>query len=160
MGAEPRYARFSLSFSPRQNKRPRSFATIHLHALSAAIPHSILILHALLDILPFPKRCVTYELKSGSVKCFDEKKSLGGGVVKQKKRAEVGEEQGGWEWEPVLFDDEEDEREGQAQGGVGKGKGKAEEVTDGTMWQEKGDVRVRIVVSRLGMSTPHMGTSS
>ena len=124
-----------------------SFATIHLHALSAAIPHSILILHSLLDILPFPQRCVSYELKSGSVKCFDEKKSLGGVVVKQKnKQVDSGEQ--GWEWEPVLFDD--DEEEDGDEGGKGKGKGK--EMTDGTTWQEKGDVRVRIVVSSIPSS--------
>ena len=124
-----------------------SFATIHLHALSAAIPHSILILHSLLDILPFPQRCVSYELKSGSVKCFDEKKSLGGVVVKQKnKQVEQGEQ--GWEWEPVLFDDEEEEDEGEG----GKGKGKGKETTDGTTWEGKGDVRVRIVVSSIPCS--------
>ena len=70
-------------------------------------------------------------------------------VVKQKnKQVEQGEQ--GWEWEPVLLDDEEEEEEGE--GGKGKGKGKGKEMTDGTTWQEKGDVRVRIVVSSIPSS--------
>ncbi|KAG7563150.1 hypothetical protein FFLO_01458 [Filobasidium floriforme] len=90
-------------------------AQITLHALSAAIPHALLVLHSLLDILPFPKKHVSHELKSSSVKCFDELKSTGG-----RKRKAGGDEgeivgdadgagTGGDEWEPVLFDEEEPE---------------------------------------------------
>ena len=68
-------------------------------------------------------------------------------VVKQKnKQVDSGEQ--GWEWEPVLFDDDEGEDEGQS----GKGKGKGKETTDGTTWEGKGDVRVRIVVSSIPSS--------
>lgn len=43
-----------------------------LYALSASIPHALLILHALLDILPYPKQYVRYELRTGSIDCVDE----------------------------------------------------------------------------------------
>ena len=75
-------------------------------------------LHALLDILPFPKKHVSHELKSSSVKCFDEKKSTGGKIVSSKTKLgegsknnmvpESGDEEAN-DWEPVLFDDEEPE---------------------------------------------------
>lgn len=92
-----------------------SHAQITLHALSAAIPHALLVLHSLLDILPFPKKHVSHELKSSSVKCFDELKSTGG--RKRKSGGDEGETAGdgdgagtgGDEWEPVLFDEEEPE---------------------------------------------------
>ena len=72
----------------------------------------------MLDILPFPKKHVSHELKSSSVKCFDEKKSIGGKIVSSKTKSgggikndmvpESGDEEAN-DWEPVLFDDEEPE---------------------------------------------------
>ena len=42
--------------------------------MSAAIPQALLLLHALLDVLPYPKgdRGMWYEIKTGSVECVDE----------------------------------------------------------------------------------------
>ncbi len=45
---------------------------ITLHALCASIPHSLLLLHALLDILPYPKQYVNYEIRTSTVECTDE----------------------------------------------------------------------------------------
>lgn len=47
---------------------------IRLHAISAAIPQALLLLHALMDILPYPKgeKGMWYELRTGSVECVDE----------------------------------------------------------------------------------------
>ncbi|EIW71619.1 hypothetical protein TREMEDRAFT_60541 [Tremella mesenterica DSM 1558] len=54
------------------------YTTLTLHALSAAIPHALLLLHALLDILPYPKGSggMWYEIKTGSVECVDEVSTL------------------------------------------------------------------------------------
>lgn len=45
-----------------------------LHALGAAIPHALLLLHALLDVLPFPSGPggMWYEIVTDSVECVDE----------------------------------------------------------------------------------------
>ncbi|BEI79685.1 hypothetical protein CcaverHIS002_0102140 [Cutaneotrichosporon cavernicola] len=47
---------------------------ITLYALGAAIPHALLLLHALLDVLPYPAgpNGVWYEMETGSVVCTDE----------------------------------------------------------------------------------------
>jgi hypothetical protein len=105
----------------------QGFGEVRLHALSAAIPHAILVLHSLVEILPFPKGCVGWELKSGSVKCFDEKK------------LEVGGKGGGNGWQPVLFDDDEDDDY--------RARGKAQEVRDGSKEEVIAGVRIRVVVS-------------
>jgi hypothetical protein len=50
------------------------YTRIGLHALSAAIPHALLLLHALLDILPYPKgdKGMWYEIRTGSTECVEE----------------------------------------------------------------------------------------
>ncbi|KAL7422387.1 hypothetical protein Q5752_003033 [Cryptotrichosporon argae] len=57
------------------------YTHITLHALSAAIPHALLLLHTLLDILPYPvgERGMWYEIRTGSVECVDEVGARGGG---------------------------------------------------------------------------------
>ena len=52
----------------------RSYTRLTLHALSAAIPQALLLLHALMDILPYPKgpRGLWYEIRTGTVECADE----------------------------------------------------------------------------------------
>lgn len=44
-----------------------------LYALSAAIPHALLLLHALLDVLPFPSGPggIWYEINTDTVECVD-----------------------------------------------------------------------------------------
>lgn len=45
-----------------------------LYALSAAIPHALLLLHALMDVLPFPAGPggMWYEIATDTVECIDE----------------------------------------------------------------------------------------
>lgn len=54
-----------------------------LHAIGAAIPQSLIILHALLDVLPYPRhpRGVWYELFTGSVACTDEEEPEASGAA-------------------------------------------------------------------------------
>ena len=65
------------------------YTMLRLHAMSAAIPQALLLLHALLDILPYPKgeKGMWYEIHTGSVECIDE--------VSRPKAATVPEAQGG-----------------------------------------------------------------
>jgi hypothetical protein len=49
-----------------------SLSHVVLHALCASIPHAMLLLHALLDILPYPKQYVTYEIRTSTTACTDE----------------------------------------------------------------------------------------
>lgn len=88
--------------------------SLTLHALSAAIPHATLLLFSLLEILPFPRDFVRYEIKTGTVVCLDEEVGNGGGM-KVKKLAmggagEEGHEEVGegeeMDWEPELFEEE------------------------------------------------------
>lgn len=53
------------------------YTHITLYALGAAIPHALLLLHALLDVLPYPsgRSGVWYEMETGSVVCTDEIKA-------------------------------------------------------------------------------------
>ncbi|WVW85366.1 hypothetical protein I302_107404 [Kwoniella bestiolae CBS 10118] len=50
------------------------YTSLRFHAIGAAIPQSLLLLHALLDLLPYPKgeKGMWYEIKTGSVECVDE----------------------------------------------------------------------------------------
>ncbi|RSH85610.1 hypothetical protein EHS25_003749 [Saitozyma podzolica] len=50
------------------------YTRLTLHALSAAIPQALMLLHALLDVLPYPRglRGMWYEIRTGSVECTDE----------------------------------------------------------------------------------------
>jgi hypothetical protein len=50
------------------------FTHLSLHAMGAAIPQALLLLHALMDLLPYPKgpRGLWYEIKTSSVHCVDE----------------------------------------------------------------------------------------
>lgn len=42
--------------------------------MTAAIPHALLLLHALVDILPYPKgpKGMWYEIRTGTTECIDE----------------------------------------------------------------------------------------
>ncbi|ORX38293.1 hypothetical protein BD324DRAFT_347728 [Kockovaella imperatae] len=48
------------------------YKCITLHAMSAAIPHALILLHSLLDLLPFSQRALWYEIRTGSTECVDE----------------------------------------------------------------------------------------
>lgn len=50
------------------------YTRLRIHALSAAIPQAMMLLHALLDILPYPRspRGLWYEVRTDSVECTDE----------------------------------------------------------------------------------------
>ncbi|GHJ84536.1 hypothetical protein NliqN6_0938 [Naganishia liquefaciens] len=45
---------------------------ITLHALCVAIPHAVMLLYALTDILPFPRQFIHHEIQTSSVECHDE----------------------------------------------------------------------------------------
>ncbi|CAK9785389.1 hypothetical protein CC85DRAFT_311711 [Cutaneotrichosporon oleaginosum] len=64
------------------------YTHITLYALGAAIPHALLLLHALLDVLPYPTgpNGVWYEMETGSVVCTDEMK----GAVEDDELAGLG----------------------------------------------------------------------
>lgn len=63
--------------------------------MAAAIPHAILLLHALLDILPYPKGAngMWYEIRTGSVECIDEMKPSRKGKEKEKQTDSEGDVQ-------------------------------------------------------------------
>ena len=63
------------------------YTRIRLHALAAAIPHALLLLHALLDILPYPQgdKGMWYEIRTGSTECIEEVKAKAGGKDKGKE---------------------------------------------------------------------------
>ena len=67
------------------------YTRIRLHALAAAIPHALLLLHALLDILPYPQgdKGMWYEIRTGSTECIEEVKPQAGGKGKSKEIDEV-----------------------------------------------------------------------
>lgn len=72
---------------------PDRYTHLIIHALGAAIPHACLLLHALLDALPYPRgpRGLWYEIKTGSVDCIDEVTPVGGpGTVGVKDGAVKG----------------------------------------------------------------------
>ncbi|ORY29664.1 hypothetical protein BCR39DRAFT_531515 [Naematelia encephala] len=50
------------------------YSKLTFHAMGAAIPQALLLLHAVLDILPYPlgKRGMWYEIRTASVECVDE----------------------------------------------------------------------------------------
>jgi len=89
------------------------YTRIRLHALAAAIPHALLLLHALLDILPYPQgdKGMWYEIRTGSTECVEEVSSTGTGKGKEKGNADEAMEGA----EDVDFGDiggiEEDEPE-------------------------------------------------
>lgn len=69
------------------------YTCLTLHALAAAIPHALLLLHALMDVLPYPKgdKGMWYEISTGSVECVDEVTTGANGAAskgagKRKKR--------------------------------------------------------------------------
>ncbi|KAL7416248.1 hypothetical protein BDY24DRAFT_378961 [Mrakia frigida] len=47
-------------------------SSLTLHGLTASIPHTLLLLHSLLSILPFPANQVSYTIKTTSVRVTDE----------------------------------------------------------------------------------------
>ena len=51
--------------------------------MGAAIPQALLLLHVLMDILPYPKgeKGMWYEITTGSVECVDEVGKGGGSVA-------------------------------------------------------------------------------
>ncbi|WRT68640.1 uncharacterized protein IL334_005619 [Kwoniella shivajii] len=50
------------------------YTRLRFHAIGAAIPQSFLLLHALLDLLPYPvgEKGMWYEIRTGSIECIDE----------------------------------------------------------------------------------------
>ena len=52
---------------------------LRFQAMGAAIPQALLLLHAMMDILPYPKgdKGMWYEIRTGSVECVDEVKKTG-----------------------------------------------------------------------------------
>lgn len=73
--------------------------------MAAAIPHAILLLHALLDILPYPQGSngMWYEIRTGSVQCIDEVRPS----RKGKEKAEQGDKtdtEGNVQMAPVSTD--------------------------------------------------------
>ena len=67
------------------------YTRIRLHALAAAIPHALLLLHALLDILPYPQgdKGMWYEIRTGSTECIEEVTPKAAGKGKGKEINEV-----------------------------------------------------------------------
>ncbi len=51
---------------------PRSYKTLHLSAMGAAIPHAAMLATSLVRILPYPKGEVTTSIKTGTVNVLDE----------------------------------------------------------------------------------------
>lgn len=51
---------------------------ITLHALCVAIPHAVMLLYALIDILPFPRQYIHHEIQTSSVECHDEMSFVAG----------------------------------------------------------------------------------
>jgi hypothetical protein len=84
------------------------YTRIRLHAMAAAIPHAILLLHALLDILPYPQGSngMWYEIRTGSVECVDEVRPSRKGKGKEKENAADAE--GDVQMVPVSADDDLD----------------------------------------------------
>ncbi|KAJ9113226.1 hypothetical protein QFC22_006065 [Naganishia vaughanmartiniae] len=70
-----------------------------LHALCVAIPHAVMLLYALVDILPYPRRFIHHEIRTESVACLDE----------------------------MVFVSREEQKAGKGGGGNGNGKGKGKE---------------------------------
>lgn len=62
---------------PRSARVDTRYTHVTLYALGAAIPHALLLLHALLDVLPYPlgPNGMWYEMETGSVVCTDEVKA-------------------------------------------------------------------------------------
>jgi hypothetical protein len=50
------------------------YTRITLFAITAAIPHALLLLHALIDLLPYPNgpKGMWYEIHTGTTECVDE----------------------------------------------------------------------------------------
>lgn len=67
------------------------YTRIRLHALAAAIPQALLLLHALLDILPYPQgdKGMWYEIRTGSTECVEEVTPKSGEKGKGKEVDEV-----------------------------------------------------------------------
>ncbi|WWC71344.1 uncharacterized protein I206_105298 [Kwoniella pini CBS 10737] len=84
------------------------YSSLRFHAIGAAIPQCLLLLHSLLDILPYPKgeRGMWYEIKTGSVECIDEISQRG----KKSNDEKEGEEEG-LEWLTDIGGVEEDKPE-------------------------------------------------
>ena len=51
---------------------PRSYKTLHLSAMGAAIPHAAMLATSLVRILPYPKGEVVTSIKTGTVNVLDE----------------------------------------------------------------------------------------
>lgn len=61
--------------------------------MAAAIPHALLLLHALLDILPYPQgdKGMWYEIRTGTTECVDEVMSKEKGKAKANPEAAEGD---------------------------------------------------------------------
>lgn len=78
--------------------------------MAAAIPHAILLLHALLDILPYPQGSngMWYEIRTGSVECIDEIRPSRKGKGKEKAKEQGTDTEGDVQMAPTTEDDELD----------------------------------------------------
>lgn len=78
--------------------------------MAPAIPHALLLLQALLDILPYPRSHVRHSIRTASVECLDEvtirRPRPAAGAVAAESETEVGEPDLPFEL-PGAFDEEE-----------------------------------------------------
>ncbi|OCF57694.1 hypothetical protein L486_05157 [Kwoniella mangroviensis CBS 10435] len=86
------------------------YTSLRLHAIGAAIPQALLLLHALLDLLPYPtgEKGMWYEIKTGSVECIDEIPPSTSKISEKEDDAEAEE---GMEWLKDVGALEEDKPE-------------------------------------------------
>ncbi|OWZ37732.1 hypothetical protein C366_04617 [Cryptococcus neoformans Tu401-1] len=71
------------------------YTSLTLYALGPAISHALLLLHALLDLLPYPKgeKGMWYEIRTGSVECVDEVDKMGNNQTDENN---AGQEEDAW----------------------------------------------------------------
>ncbi|UOH83002.1 hypothetical protein LQV05_005715 [Cryptococcus neoformans] len=71
------------------------YTSLTLYALGPAISHALLLLHALLDLLPYPKgeKGMWYEIRTGSVECVDEVDKMGNNQTDENN---AGQEDDAW----------------------------------------------------------------
>ncbi len=86
----------------------RRLSQITLYGLGAAIPHTLLVLYALLDILPYPRQYVTHELRTSTVECTDE--MLGASGLDELERHGLSATERDGKGRPLeVFEEEESE---------------------------------------------------
>ena len=63
---------YTPKLEPTCTHRLRSYETLHLSAMGAAIPHAAMLATSLVRTLPYPKGEVTTSTKTGTVNVLDE----------------------------------------------------------------------------------------